>query len=318
MRIVVTGASGAFGTMVVERLIERVAPEELILVTRRPQALTALEARGAQVRYGDFDDRDSLRSALAGGERMLLISTLDVGERRRRQHRTAIESAVATGVSHVVYTSSVGIQPRSPAFVIADHLDAEERLRRTGIAFTFLRDAQYAEVLARMIAPAAIAAGEWVSSAAEGTMAFVSKRDCVDAAVAVLTSEGHEGAVYEITGPELLTFRDAARIAAEVSGRPIRFRDVSAEEMLARFDAAGVSRKYVEGMFHEHGGAWSSEEMMSYERGIREGYFAVCSRHVQLLTGRPARSLRQVYLENRDVLDSGGPASDPATSARQA
>ena len=302
MSIVITGASGAFGRMAAERLLTKVEPTDLVLVTRNPAALSDFAARGVTVRFGDFDARESLVEAFAGGEKLLLISTLDVGERRRRQHRTAIDGAVTAGIRHVIYTSSVGIHPRSPAFVIEDHLFTEETLRRSGLDFTFMRDAQYAEVITTMIAPVAVATGEWLSSAADGCMAFVSKQDCVESAVAVLTTPGHEGAVYEITGPELLTFGDCARIAAEVTGKPIRFMNVSHEAMQARFDAAGVPRRHIEGTVHQAAGAWGSEEMMSYERGIREGYFAVASHQVKLLTGHPARSLREVYEATRSAL----------------
>jgi NAD(P)H dehydrogenase (quinone) len=302
MSIVITGASGAFGRMAAERLLTRIDPAQLVLVTRNPAALADFATRGVAVRFGDFDQRESLLEAFAGGEKLLLISTLDVGERRRRQHQSAIDGAVAAGVRHVIYTSSVGIHPRSPAFVIEDHLFTEEALRRSGLAFTFMRDAQYAEVITTMIAPGAVASGEWLSSAADGCMAFISKKDCVESAVAVLTTPGHEGAVYEITGPELLNFADCARIAAEVTGKPIKFVNVSHEVMQARFDAAGVPRRHIEGTVHEKAGAWGSEEMMSYERAIREGYFAVASHHVKLLTGRPARALREVYEATRSAL----------------
>jgi NAD(P)H dehydrogenase (quinone) len=302
MSIVITGASGAFGRMAAERLLTKVDPAQLVLVTRNPGALMDFAARGVSVRFGDFDRRESLAEAFAGAAKLLLISTLDVGARRRRQHQNAIDGAVAAGVRHVIYTSSVGIHPRSPAFVIEDHLFTEEALRRSGLAFTFMRDAQYAEVITTMIAPGAVASGEWLSSAADGCMAFISKKDCVESAVAVLTTPGHEGAVYEITGPELLSFGDCARIAAEVTGKPIRFVNVSHEVMQARFDAAGVPRRHIEGTVHAQAGAWGSEEMMSYERAIREGYFAIASHHVKLLTGRPARSLREVYEATRSAL----------------
>jgi NAD(P)H dehydrogenase (quinone) len=300
--IVITGASGAFGRMVTAALLQKVQPSQLTLATRTPAALAALSARGASVRYADFDAVDSLVAAFEGGEKLLLISTLDVGERRRRQHEAAIDAAVAAGVRHIVYTSSAGIHPHSPAFVITDHLATEERLRRTGLTYTILRDSQYAEVLATMMAPMAVASGQWVTSAPDGHMAFVSKRDCVASAAAVLTDPGHENATYEITGPELLTFRDAARIASEVTGKRVDCVAVSHDEMQARFDAAGIPRRFVEGMAPANTGPWGSEEMMSYERAIREGYFAVCSRHVQLITGRPAASLREVYLANRAAL----------------
>jgi NAD(P)H dehydrogenase (quinone) len=302
MSTVITGASGAFGKMVTELLLQKMPPSELILVTRKPQSLAHLAARGAQVRYGDFDDRQSLVAAFKGGKRMLLISTLDVGERRRRQHTTAVEAAVGAGIEHIAYTSSVGIHPHSPAFVIADHLYTEELLRRSGAAFTILRDSQYAEVIVTMIAPVALATGKWTTSAGDGRMAFVSKKDCVAVAASVLTTPGHEGAVYEVTGPDLLSFRDAAALASEVTGRPIQYVVVSHEEKQAEFDAAGIPRKYVEGAMHEQSGPWASDEMMSYERALGEGYFAVCSRHVELVTGRPALSLRDVFLAHRDAL----------------
>jgi NAD(P)H dehydrogenase (quinone) len=306
MSTVVTGASGAFGKMATQLLLEKLPPTELILVTRRPDSLADLAARGAQVRYGDFDDRQSLKAAFAGGKRMLLISTLDVGEHRRRQHTAAVEAAVAAGVQHIAYTSSVGIHPNSPAFVVADHLYTEDLIRRSGMAYTILRDSQYAEVIATMIAPIALASGRWVSSAGEGRMAFVSKKDCVRVAATVLTTPGHEGATYEVTGPELLSFRDAAALASEVSGRHIDYVVVSHDEKQAEFDAAGIPRRYVEGMVHERSGPWASEEMMSYERALGAGYFAVCSGHVELITGQPAVSLRDVFLANKAAL-SGGP-----------
>jgi NAD(P)H dehydrogenase (quinone) len=306
MRIVVTGASGQYGRKLTELLLARVSPSELILVTRRPEQLRAAAERGVEVRYGDFDRPERLHEAFTGGERLMLISTLAVGPRRRRQQMAAIEAAVAAGVRHVAYTSSTGIHPRTPSLAVQDHVFTEDAIRRSGLAFTFLRDAQYAEVIATMLAPPAVACGKWSMSTGGGCMAFVSKQDCVASAAAVLTTEGHEAAVYEITGPQLCTFAEAAALAAEVSGRPIEYRDVSHEERLAELDALGVPREYVEGMANaDDTGVWGSEEMVSYERAIRQGYFSVCSRHVELLTGGPAKSLREVFLEHRKALLAG-------------
>jgi len=291
------------GRQVARLVLEKLPPSELILVTRNPASLAEFASRGVQIRPGDFDKPDTLAKAFAGGEKMLLISTLAVGSRRQRQHRAAIEAAVAAGVKHIAYTSSVGIHPKSPSLAVADHYATEEFLRRFVAAFTFLRDSQYAEVIATMIAPMAVQTGKWLMSAGEGCMAFVSKKDCAASAAAVLTTPGHEGAIYEITGPELYTFRHAAAIAAEVTGRPVEYIVISDDEKRAIFEAAGFPREYVDGMTNDDGtGVWGSDEMVSYERAVREGYFSVCSRHVQLLTGRPARSLRDVFIENLEAL----------------
>lgn len=299
MSILITGASGSFGRQAAELLLQKMPPSELILVTRNPASLSDFAARGAQVRSGNFDKPETLAGAFAGAEKMLLISTLDVGKRRQNQHRAAIESAIEAGVKHIVYTSSVGIHPRNPSFAAADHLLTEELLRNCGAAFTVLRDSQYAEVLSTMLAPMALQTGKWIMSTGEGCMAFVSKKDCVASAAAALTTPGHEGAIYEITGPQLYTFRYAAQLAAEIGGRPVEYISVSHEEKLAVFDAAGIPRVYIEGETNSDGtGIWGSEEMVSYERAVRQGYFSICSHHVELLTGRPALSLRDVYLEN--------------------
>ncbi|MDE3109914.1 MAG: SDR family oxidoreductase [Acidobacteriota bacterium] len=308
MSILVTGASGSFGRQVAELLLRSVPASELVLVTRTPAALSSLAARGAQVRAADFDRPEALPRAFHAAEKLLLISTLAVGARRQRQHRSAIEAALAAGVRHIVYTSSAGIHPRNPSLAVADHVFTEDVLRRSGAAFTILRDSQYAEVIATILAPMALESGKWIMSAGEGRIAFVSKHDCIASAAAVLTTPGHEGAVYEITGPELHSFREAAALAAEIGGRPIEYVPVSHEEKLALFDSAGVPREYVEGETNSDGtGVWGSEEMVSYERAIRQGFFSICSRHVEMLTGGPARTLREVFLANLHALRPAAP-----------
>jgi NAD(P)H dehydrogenase (quinone) len=301
MSIIVTGASGQFGQLVTEVLLQRLPASDLILVTRNPRLLESTAQRGAEVRYGDFDKPDSLRTAFAGGDRMLMISTLSVG-RRAQQHRNAIAAAVAAGVRHIVYTSSGGLHPDNPAMVIHDHLDTERVLAASGLSFTILRDSLYAEVAATQIAPRAISIGKWIGSAADGKVGFVSKHDCVAVAASVLTNPGHEGKTYEITGPELLSFREVAVLASRIVARPIEYVVISDDEMRAMLTAAGVPQDYVEGMNTAGIGTSSSEDIVSYERGIREGYFAVRSDHVRQILGRPPMTVRDVLLAHRTQL----------------
>jgi NAD(P)H dehydrogenase (quinone) len=301
MSLIVTGASGHFGQLLTEVLLQKVPASELILVTRNPRSLELTARRGVQVRYGDFDKPDTLREAFAGGTRMLMISTLSVG-RRAEQHRRAIEAAVAAGVQHIVYTSSGGLHPDNPAMVIRDHLATEQALARSGVAFTILRDSLYAEVPATQIAPRAITLGKWIGSAAEGKVGFVSKHDCVAVAAAVLTNSGHEGRTYEITGPELLSYRDVAALASRIVARPIEYVVIDDEEMLEMLAAAGVPKAYVEGMNTAGIGTSSGEDIVSYERGIREGFFAVQSAHVRQILGRAPLTVRDVLLAHRAEL----------------
>ena len=297
MKLAITGASGELGRKVTALLIAAGHAKDLILITRNPASLAEAAAAGATVRPGDYNDPAGLEQSLAGAERLLLISGLAIG-RRRVQHREAIAAAKRAGVKHVVYTSSAGLLPKSPSLAVHDHHTTECDLFASGLAYTILRNSQYAEVIANMLAPMAAEQGAMVMSTGEGRICFVSKDDCAAAAAAVLTGEGHEGAIYEISGPEFSSFREAAALAAEFSGRPVEYRLCTTEEKLAIWDAMGVPRDYIDGMFNEGTGAWCSNEMITYEMAIRDGYFAVCSGHVELLTGRKPKTLRQVFEEN--------------------
>lgn len=294
MAIIVSGASGELGRKVTEQLLKEVPAAELILLTRNPDSLADAAALGAQVRKADFDDIEALPDALTGGHVMLLISTLSIG-RRFEQHSNAITAAKQAGVAHVVYTSSMGIQPQTPSLSGKEHYATEQFLLASGLKFTFLRNSWYADVLPTIILPASFETGALVSSVGDGCVAPVAKQDCANAAAAVLVNaDKHEGAIYEITGPDLFNFHQIAALAAEVADKPLNFVNLPHEEMLKIFDSMGINRDYEEGMMSDSGHAWASEEMVTYEMAIKQHYFSICSHHVELITGKPATSLRDV------------------------
>jgi len=296
--IIVTGASGAFGRAAATRLIERVPPGELILTSRTPQKLADFAARGAQVRFADFDDPSSLRGAFAGGSKMLLISTARVGT-RVGQHKNAIDAAVAAGVRQIAYTSVLGAaRPDNPAIVKLDHRATEEHLERSGVAWTFLRDSQYAEAIALAMVPPALMAGRKPDNCGEGRVAFVSRDDCVACATEVLLQPGHENRAYDLTGPELMTIGQALQMASEIAGKPIVLEHVDDEGMLAYFDSLGVPRQASD-IVPQGPIPWSSDDMVTFARAIREGFFDVRSDCVERITGRKPTSLREVMLRHR-------------------
>jgi NAD(P)H dehydrogenase (quinone) len=290
MALIVTGASGNFGRGAVAGLLRHVPAKDLILVSRSPAKLAEYGSLGAQVRFGDFDDAASLVPAFAGGHKMLMISAMRVGK-RIGPHTNAIEAAVKAGVRHIVYTSNIGADPDNPSLAVRDHRVTEEVLRKSGIAWTALRNSQYTDALIEAAAPIAIASGRWLSSTADGLIAPVVRQDCVDCAVAVMTSNGHENTVYNITGPDLLSYRDVAATVAEISGKPVRFETVSDEQMYAVFDSMGIPREPVDDLV-VGGVPWCSDDMVSYERSIREGRFAVKTDNVLKLAGHAPQSVR--------------------------
>jgi len=298
MGLVVTGASGELGRSTIDALLRIVDARALILVTRHPDALRHYAALGACVRHGDFDEPASLGAAFAGASRLLLISTVQVGEARRRQHEAAIRAAIATpGLEHIVYTSSAGIHPRNPCFVIPDHIFTERLLAESGLAFTILRMNSYADILATQIAPQAIRTGQWIGGAGDGAVGFVAKRDCAATAAAVLTGEGHEGAIYEITGPELLSHRQASALAAELAGKPIDY--------VVPPDAPPAAIGQAE---DEQAATWigpfTLADLSTFDDAVRAGYYAICTHHVEMITGRPAQTLRDLFLAHLDLLRS--------------
>jgi len=306
MAILITGAAGELGRMVTDCLLEAVAASELILVTRRPEKLAGMAPKGAEIRRADFDDPESLVPAFEGADRMLLISTARVGG-RVRQHKNAVNAAEKAGVKHLVYTSSVGINPQTPAIVISDHLETEEKIRASGLAHTIMRDSQYAEALALFAAPSAIETGVWYSCSGDGRIALVSEKDCAACAAKALATPGKDNKIYTITGPELLSYRDVAALAAEIGGSSVEYRVVSDDERRTQFADMGVPADYVEDMVTAGAGKWSSEDMVTYEMSIRDGYFAEISNDVEKLLGRPPRSARDVFLDHADRIRAARP-----------
>lgn len=300
-RMVVTGASGNYGRAFTDALIAKGRAQDLILITRTPDKLTDRVAQGCEVRYGDFDKPETLQAAVMGADKMLLISGTRVGA-RVVQHKAAIDAAAKAGVKHIAYTSFIGIDdPANPAEVRHDHIETEQLIRGSGMAWTMLRDAHYADAMILMAGPGVIQSGQWISNAGAGLEAMVWRDDCVAAAVAVMTSEGHEGQTYNITGPELQTFEEVTAILSEVTGKSITYVSVDDEQQYAMFDAMGIPRRPVDDQT-VGGLPWNSDDMVTFGQAIREGFLEICSGDVEKLTGRPARSVQQMIEENVDFL----------------
>jgi NAD(P)H dehydrogenase (quinone) len=292
MSIIITGAAGRLGRLVAEQLLECEPPERVVLVTRRPAALRELQARGAEVRYGDFDDPASLGDAFAGGHRMLLVSTDCIG-RRVRQHRTAIEAAAAAGVGHVVFTSAVRPVAWHPmGAYIREQGETELVLQRSGLAWTVLRFGSFAEL---QLPPAATAVQNrrLITNGGDGRIAPISRRDCAEAAVMTLTSDRHIGQTYDITGPEALTPSELAALYADVSGQPINVLQLSDSILTWVLVSIGTPVR----------SAW---DITAFGRAVRHGYFDVVDPAFTRLTGHDPAAMRHVLIAHRaDLLAVG-------------
>jgi NAD(P)H dehydrogenase (quinone) len=301
-KIAITGASGQYGRLATDRLIAAGLANDLILVTRTPSKLAERTQVGCTVRQGDFDQPETLQMAFKGADKLLLISATRVGA-RIRQHEAAITAARDAGVQHVVYTSFINTDPNNPAIVTREHRETERMIIESGMSYTFLRDAHYADAMILNAGPGFIATGRWLTSTAGGREAMVWREDCVDCAVAVLRGSGHENHAYAISGPHLETFAEVAGMLSQVSGHPIQLIETDDDGMYAHFDALGIPREPVDDL-SVAGIPWNSDDMVSFERAIREGYLDVCTDDVEKLTGRKARSVREMIEIHADMLKS--------------
>ncbi len=263
-RIIVSGASGQLGGLVVENLLKRgVDPRALILVSRTPAEQEKYARMGASTRFGDFTRPESLAAAYEGGTRMLLIS-INPLPNRPQLHKNAIDAAVRAGVKHIAYASSVDADNAGDSQSAAEHRLTEQYVRASGAAWTMMRHHLYMNGLVGQ-AQRMLADGKVVIQPDEVPAAYVTREDCAAADAAVLSSPGHENKIYEITGPELVLRKDIARIASELTGKTI--------EQVA--GSGGVSQV----------------------APVMAGFaaFRVQTQSVQELTGRPATSVRQLF-----------------------
>lgn len=288
MTIAITGAAGHLGRRTAQLVLDRVPPGEVVLITRRPDAIADLADAGATVRHGDFDEPASLPAAFAGVDRVLLIST-DVLGNRVAQHTAAIEAAAAPGVGHVIYTSIVNAGSELPLVVSHEHGATEQAIRDRGLRWTALRNGLYAEFQLGAAARAA-ASGQLVHNSGDGATAYVSREDCAAAAAAVLATDGHEDRAYDITGPELVTQAQFAALVADITGRPVTAVAIDDDAATQGLVAAGVP-------------AEAAPAYASFGTAIREGVLDGVSPAVEDLTGRAPRSLRDVLEAHRSELE---------------
>jgi len=290
-KIVISGASGQLGSLVIDELIARdVAPENLILVSRTPNTdhLQAYAARGASVRFGDFNQAESLAEAYRGGTRMLLISINGGGGNRPELHKVAIDAAARAGVKHIAYTSYVNADLNDDSTIAVDHRRTERFLQESSVAWTMLRNQIYANGLVEQVEQI-VRDGRYVTHTPDARVAYVTREDCAAAAAAVLATPGHENKAYNITGPDAIGPRELVALASEISGKAVELVELSEAEYRAQLAASDVPPAAIDGT-------------ISFAAELDSQYLREPSTAVANLTGRAATSVRALLLQHRERL----------------
>lgn len=281
--IVVTAATGRLGRATAEALLARgVAPSEVRLAARSPDRLADLAARGFGVAAADYERADTLEAAFAGADSVLLISSMGVDADRLRHHRNAIEAARRAGVRRIVYTSATHPSADSRFEWAGAHRLTEALLAESGLAWTILRDNAYAANNAGLYEQARHS-GVLALPGVDAAVAYVTHEDVAAAAAAALATPGHDGRIYEITGPEAVDGHRIAAMLGEVFGRPISAVDLPLADFAQGLRAAGLPEFVVSGV-------------TSFQAALAAGEYAAVSDDVARLTGVPAQPLR-TYLD---------------------
>jgi NAD(P)H dehydrogenase (quinone) len=273
--IVVTGATGHLGRLVIAALLKKVPASGIVAAVRNVDKAGDLAALGVQVRYADYDQPSAWDGALKGADKVLLISSSEVG-RRLKQHHVVIDAAKRAGVKLLVYTSVLHADT-SPLGLAAEHKGTEVLIRASEIPFTLLRNGWYTENYTAGIS-GALAHGAVYGCAGEGRIASAARVDYAEAAAAVLTAENQAGRVYELAGDAAYTLADLAAEISRQSGRKIGYVDLP---------EAGYRNVLVKAGFPEAVAALLADS----DTGVSKGALFDDGRQLSKLINRPTTSL---------------------------
>lgn len=232
--IAITGATGQLGRLVVEQLRAKRPAGELVALVRTPAKAAGL---GIAAREADYTRPATLPAALAGVDTLLLISSSEIGQ-RVAQHRHVIDAARRAGVKRIVYTSLLRADT-SPLSLAPEHRETESMIEASGLACTLLRNGWYTENYTGSVA-GALAGGAFIGSAGEGRIASAARADYAAAAVAVLTTPGHDGKTYELAGDAAYTLSDLAAEISRQSGKVVPYKNLPEADYAAALQGFGL------------------------------------------------------------------------------
>jgi NAD(P)H dehydrogenase (quinone) len=273
--IAITGASGQLGQLVIEDLLKTVAAEQVVAIVRNPAKVSELAERGVQVRAASYEDKAALVQALTGVEKLLLISSSEVGQ-RAVQHRNVIEAAKEAGVKLIAYTSVLHADS-SPLGLAEEHIATEQQLQQSGVPFVLLRNGWYTENYLASVPPA-LQHGVFIGSTGEGKISSASRADYAAAAAKVMTLDNQAGKVYELAGDNGWTLTELTAEITKQSGKTVVYQNLPEADFKAALLGAGLP----EGL---------AAMLANSDVGASKGGLFDDSRQLSQLIGRPTTPL---------------------------
>lgn len=273
--IAITGATGQLGQHVIESLLKTVPASQIVAIVRNPAKATALSQQGITIRQADYSDEAAFTTALQGIDKLLLISSSEVGQ-RAPQHRNVINAAKAAHVKFIAYTSLLHADT-SPLGLADEHVATEQMLAESGIAYVLLRNGWYTENYLAS-APAALGHGVFIGAAGEGKIASATRADYAAAAARVISEDGHAGKTYELAGDAGWTLSQLAAELAKQSGKKVVYQNLSEADFAAALKGVGLP-------------AGLADMLADSDSGASKGGLFDDSHTLSKLIGRPTTSL---------------------------
>jgi len=275
--IAITGATGQLGQHVIEQLLKTAPASQLVAIVRNPAKADALSQQGINVRQADYTDQAAFTTALTGVDKLLLISSSEVGQ-RTPQHLNVIKAAQAAGVKFIAYTSLLHADT-SPLGLHVEHVETENALAASGIPHAVLRNGWYSENYLAS-APSALEHGVFIGSAGEGKIAAATRADYAAAAARVISEEGHAGKVYELAGDSAWTLGELAAELSRQSGKNVVYQNLSEADFAAALKGFGLP-------------AALADMLADSDAGASKGGLFDDSRTLSALIGRPTTPLAE-------------------------
>jgi NAD(P)H dehydrogenase (quinone) len=288
-KILITGATGKLGSAVVNELVEKQGPANVSVLVRDPSKAAALKEKGVELVQGDYNDYQSLVKAFQGVDKLYFVSSSEIAN-RSQHHENVVKAATEAKVGHIIYTSfqrKTDDDSSPVAFVAAAHVLAENLIKESGLKFTLMKHALYADILPMFMGDQVLNSGVIFLPAGDGKASYTSRGDMASAGVAVLTSEGHDNKTYEISVDKSYSLTDIAAILTELSGKPVNYAAPDAETFTAALTQAGVPAQGI--LFP-----------VSFCTAINQGEFDFPNTTLEKLIGRKPESikdfLKKVYV----------------------
>lgn len=316
MKYIITGCDGKLGGRVAENMINSTATKNLIFTCPDPDRIFPETKKrwlnlGIEIRRADYDQYAGMVKAFEGGDRILIISGVLIGEKRVQQHKNAIEAAIAANIKHITYVSFLGASDPKYAhvYVTPDHTATESYLHEVcyseGVEFNIMRNNLYMEnYLTTSVMLALISKNKWYTTAGEGKATYIAKDDSALAATALLLGAGEKNKAYNITGSESISQRDICEIVSKESGIHIEYCPVSKDEFFNYLDSIGIPRD-TDQDFSNSPVPWCGNDMVTNEASIAEGLMDVLSDDFEKLTLQKAKTAKQLISTYSYIWEGG-------------